>query len=114
MGLLNDVNRKHFSVHRLVALHYVDNPNNYPEVDHVNRNKLDNRKENLRWVTKSMNNHNKGIISTNTTGIKNIQYIKNRNVWKFVKNKNKKVVSKIFQTKQEALWFKFIYHLVNP
>ena len=113
--MCNENNNKSFSVHRLVALHYIENPNNYPDVDHINRNKEDNRKENLRWVTKSMNEENKGMISTNTTGIKNIQYIKNKNkyVWKFVKVKGKTVVSKIFQTKQEALWFKFIYHLVN-
>ena len=112
--LCNDVNTKFFTVHRLVALHYIDNPYNYPDVDHINRNKEDNRKENLRWVTKSMNNHNKGMMVTNTTGIKNIQYIKNKNkyVWKFVKHKNKKVHSKIFNTKQDALWYKIIYSLL--
>ena len=51
--------RKKELVHRLVALAFVSNPNHYPEVDHINRNKEDNRAENLRWVNRSMNNKNK-------------------------------------------------------
>jgi hypothetical protein len=49
-----------FSIHRLLALHFLDNPNEYPEVDHINRIKNDNRLENLRWASKSMNCFNRG------------------------------------------------------
>ena len=34
-------------IHQLVAKTYIPNPNNYPTVDHINRNKLDNRVENF-------------------------------------------------------------------
>lgn len=45
-------------VHRLVAETFLSNPNGYTEIDHVNRNKSDNRADNLRWVTHSENMRN--------------------------------------------------------
>lgn len=46
------------AVHRLVAEAFIENPNNYPEVDHINRLKTDNTERNLRWATHSMNMQN--------------------------------------------------------
>lgn len=45
-------------VHILVAQTYIPNPDNLPMVDHKNRDKLDNHKDNLHWVTRSGNNRN--------------------------------------------------------
>lgn len=50
---------KEYSVHRLVAELFIPNPNNYLEVDHINRNKYDNRVENLRWANRSMQQYNR-------------------------------------------------------
>lgn len=62
------------------------------EVDHINRNKLDNRKENLRLATTSQNHANKPKQSNNTSGYKGIHWRKNRNKWiaTIQVNKNRK------------------------
>ena len=45
-------------VHRLVALTFIPNPNHYPQVDHINRDRTDNNVSNLRWVDNSTNQRN--------------------------------------------------------
>ena len=50
-------------VHRLVALAFIPNPDNKPEVDHIDTNYLNNRADNLRWVTKKENANNLLTIS---------------------------------------------------
>lgn len=47
---------KQFSVHRLVALTFLDNPNNYPCVNHKDENKQNNCVDNLEWCTYKYNN----------------------------------------------------------
>jgi len=63
ISLYNKQKRKCFLIHRLVALHYIPNPNNYVTVDHIDRNKLNNHISNLRWASRSMQNENRNIIS---------------------------------------------------
>lgn len=49
---------KTFYVHRLVAMHFIPNPENKPHIDHINTDRADNRVENLRWVTNKENHNN--------------------------------------------------------
>ena len=50
--------QKHFQIHRLVALAFIVNKENKPQVDHINRIRDDNRALNLRWVSYSENSNN--------------------------------------------------------
>lgn len=46
-------------IHRLVAEAYIPNPDNLPEVDHIDRNRQNNNVDNLRWVSRSGNMRNR-------------------------------------------------------
>lgn len=50
------------TVHRLVAEAFIPNPNNYPEVDHIDGNKLNNDVSNLRWISRKDNCNNVNTV----------------------------------------------------
>lgn len=60
--LTKDGSSKQLSVHRLVAMSFLPNPYNYPEVDHIDRNPSNNVLENLRWCTHEANMNNENTI----------------------------------------------------
>lgn len=65
VSLSKENQRKIFLVHRLVAMVFIKNPNNYPCINHKDENKLNNLANNLEWCTHRYNcnykNHNKNL-----------------------------------------------------
>lgn len=54
-------------MHRLIATLFIPNPDNKPQVDHINGDKSDNRAVNLRWVDALENYHNPNTVSNHIT-----------------------------------------------
>lgn len=57
-GKNRDGTRNEYYIHRLVAKAFIPNPDNKPQIDHINTIRTDNRVCNLRWVTASENHYN--------------------------------------------------------
>ena len=103
---------KNFSIHRLIAIHYIDNPDNKLYIDHIDGIKSNNDISNLRWVTHIENkNAFQSKYKNNTTGFKNISYFKRDNYWRFMKNIYGKKYSRIFKNKIDCICYKYIFIL---
>lgn len=57
-------NRKDFTIHRLVAISFIENPNNYPEVRHLDGKAWNNNVKNLAWGTSKQNKQDKVLHGT--------------------------------------------------
>lgn len=71
-------------------------------IDHINRNKLDNRKQNLRFATPSQNSHNLSRYKNNTSGYIGVS----KTTWgkwhAYVWNKSKRIHIGYFYTPEDA------------
>ena len=110
--LCND-KKKQITVHRLVAIHYIPNPHDYPQVDHIDRDRTNNDISNLRWVSPSQNQQNIGLRKDNKSGVKNVFYHKGKKSWLYQKTINGKIFCKYFKSKPLACWCKFINQIVT-
>jgi hypothetical protein len=81
VSLSNEIGRKNCTIHRLVALAFIDNSENKSDVNHKDKNKLNNNVDNLEWMTRKENNIHRceGLIMTSN---------KNRPVFRIDKDTN--------------------------
>ena len=68
-----------FNIHRAVAELFVPNPENKPEIDHINTDRYDNRACNLRWVTHKENCNNPLTKQHTSESMKGMVYYEDRN-----------------------------------
>lgn len=96
------IDDKRYSAHRLAWLvYYGEFPNGW--LDHINRNKSDNRISNLRIATNQQNQFNQGLPSNNTSGFKGVVWNKNQGKWNAAMTLNgKRHHLGTFETKEEA------------
>ena len=73
------------------------------QIDHINRNKIDNSINNLRDVDNSTNHHNVGIRKHNKSGVTGVYYSRKKNVWvSTIEFKTKKIYIGQYKTLEEA------------
>ena len=110
--------RRSYTIHRLVAQHFLSNPNNLREVNHINGLKTDNHMDNLEWVSSSENKLHAlktglKVYNKPSTGCKlgtssvyrHVSYDKRRNKWVANLTVNGKTKSKRFSTELEAAMY---------
>lgn len=74
------------------------------EVDHINRNKLDNRRINLRICNRFINNQNIGMRKDNTSGLKGLSFHKSSSRWvSRIQLNGKRFFVGSFKSKGEAI-----------
>ena len=88
------------SLHRFVMNYYSKDK----VIDHINRNRLDNRKSNLRIATYQQNTSNRSVQSNNVSDVPGVSWRKDRNKWRAYCSENHKYKSLgMFDTYEEAL-----------
>ena len=118
VALCKNSKRYYYRVHRLVATAFIDNPDNKPQVNHIDENKENNNVENLEWCTAKENMNHGNIFERRKDSISkkiyaidkdnNVHYFKNQSevekygyskhcVNKCLKGKNK--------THKDMRWF---------
>ena len=98
---------KNFYIHRLVGLTFLPNPDNLPQIDHINQNKLDNNVTNLRWVSRSQNHLNKSH-KLSASGERHIEKDKRCESYCFrisrrIEGKSRDIVHQTYKTLPEAI-----------
>lgn len=82
--LYKDGKRKLHTIHRLMAMAFIPNPNGYSEVNHIDENKLNNSLDNLEWVTHGYNIAHSHNIEKAYTKISKAVLVYNKKTKEFI------------------------------
>ena len=106
--------RKNYLIHRLISDHFIPNPDNKPQVDHIDGDKDNNNVSNLRWCTSHENCQNRKSRCTNTSGHDYISWANREQSWVFKKTFDKDLHSKYFKNLDDAIAYKKEYLKTLP
>ena len=81
VNLIKNNKLKTFSVHRLVGIAFIDNPDNKKCLGHIDNCRTNNLSSNLRWVTHKENAMNRSLNTNSISGIKGVTWHKQRRKW---------------------------------
>jgi len=99
------------NIHRLLALTFIPNPENKREIDHIDRNSLNNDISNLRWVSHGENQRNKNKKKNCSSRFKGVSFNTSSKVWRARITIDKKTIHLgSYNTEEEAYekWKSFI------
>ena len=105
INLTNCDGSKGFLIHRLVGEAFILNPENKPEIDHIDRNPINNNVSNLRWVTDYEQMTNRGDFKNNTSGYKHIT-CEDLYFRVVITRQGKTIVRKRFQKLEDAVKYR--------
>lgn len=95
--------KRTYTVHRLVAIYFIDNENNKPQVNHIDCDKINNNFQNLEWVNSRENECHKQLSKKNTSLYTGVNFNKDAKKWRSGININKKFIFLgYFNTEKEA------------
>ena len=97
VSLYVDGSPKHRMVHRLVAFTFIPNPDNLPEIDHIDNNPANNHVDNLRWISKADNVNRRDHVKNGKC------YYKNQKGWQVHYRMDAKIHTKYFKQEQYAI-----------
>ena len=92
---------KTFGIHQLLALTYIPNTDNKPEVDHIDQNTSNNSLSNLRWATRGEQNENRGAYGE--IPHKLISYENKKNGYKYYKIQKQGYFNKVLNVEKYTL-----------
>ena len=112
--LSKDYERKSCYVHRLVAEAYIPNPDNLPEVDHIDNDKNHNYVNNLQWITRKDNvrkSKNMPILQYDLDGnfirewecAADVGHIVSKNIYECLKGRRKTAYGYIWKYKESEV-----------